>query len=138
MCSPLFDKLKARLYIRPKYCQIDTYEEVDTCTFIKTNNKITPPESLRLLNRCPNNKQISAVYPKINSSSLTTLRSRDYTLSFYSADGVFDTEKRFLEIVYPKPPPPQNLQILPYRDTNEPASRIPACNGITTKRWDTS
>ena len=138
MSSVLFDELKVHLYKKSIHCHGINNEEVHTCPINKTINKTTPPESMRLLNKCPNNIQPSPAYPKINSSSTTTQRNRDSTLSFYSTEGIFDTTKRFLEIVPPQPPPPQNLQILPYRDTNEPASRIPACNGITTKRWDTS
>ena len=134
MCSVLFDKLKVQLYKKSIHCHGINNEQVHKCSTNKTINTTTPPESMRLLN----NIQSSSDYPKINSSSITTQRIRDSTLSFYSAEGIFDTTKRFLEILPPQPPPPQNLQILPYRDTNEPASRIPACNGITTKRWDTS
>jgi len=81
-----------------------------------------------------------AVYPRSNPSSATTKKNQDLVLSILGPNGIV-TEKRFIDIVPPPVPPPQNLQpgYVLYRSTKEPASRIPTmCSGLPTKRWDTS
>ena len=87
------------------------------------------------------NLVLSAVYPRSNSSSSTTKKKQDLTIGILGLDGSVTTEKRFIDIVPPPVPPPQNLQpgYVLYRNTNEPASRIPMrCSGLSTKKWDTS
>jgi hypothetical protein len=82
----------------------------------------------------------TAVYPRSNPSSATTKKNQDQILTILGPNGIV-TERRFIDIVPPPVPPPQNLQpgYVLYRDTNEPASRIPMmCSGLSTKKWDTS
>ena len=84
---------------------------------------------------------LNAVYPRSNPSSSTTKKNQDLTISILGLTGTVTTEKRFIDIVPPPVPPPQNLQpgYVLYRNTNEPASRIPMrCSGLSTKKWDTS
>ena len=81
-----------------------------------------------------------AVYPRSNPSSSTIKKNQDLVISILGPNGIV-TERRFIDIVPPPVPPPQNLQpgYVLYRNTNEPASRIPTmCAGLPTKRWDTS
>jgi hypothetical protein len=83
---------------------------------------------------------LTAVYPRSNPSSATTKKNQDQILTILGPNGIV-TEKRFIDIVPPPVPPPQNLQpgYVLYRSTKEPASRIPTmCSGLSTKKWDTS
>jgi hypothetical protein len=130
MCSHLFDRLKLQF-------NRTVYESCE-CIPKSIHDKITPTESSRLSNKCKKGKTITPMYPKINSSSIGLSQKRDATFSLYDRFGVIDTTNRFIDIVSLRPPPPSQLQVPPYRDHNEPRSRIPPCNGITTKRWDTS
>jgi len=132
---------------------LPTVPTVQPVPTININQTITPG-SLSKLCKCTEivvyslptaikkgtNLALSAVYPRSQPSSATTKKNQDQILTLLGPNGVV-TERRFIDIVPPPVPPPQNLQLgyVLYRDTNEPASRIPLmCNGLSTKKWDTS
>jgi hypothetical protein len=120
---------------------------------ININQTITPPD-VSMLCKCDQiviysiptsikkgtDLTLKAVYPRSNPASLTTQKKQDQVLSILGPTGIV-TQKRFVDIIPPPVPPPQNQQpgYVLYRSTNEPASRIPTnCSGLSTKKWDTS
>ena len=60
-----------------------------------------------------------------NPASITTQRLITTVLSA----PLVDLSQRFAYILPPVVPPPDIIAVIPYRDTNEPASRIPPCIG---------
>lgn len=134
---------------------IPIIKTVDISANIVTNiNQTITPGNLTALCKCSDiviysiptsikkgtNLATKAVYPRSNPSSSTTKKNQDLVLSILGPNGIV-TEKRFIDIVPPPVPPPQNLQpgYVLYRSTKEPASRIPTmCSGLSTKKWDTS
>lgn len=154
MSSLLFNKLKTEFQQQHKLIDsnlLSTRPPITTTSQNANTNKrsdfaTTPPDSINICYRCPQmiiyNKSvpviknsdlsIKAVYPRPNPSSLTTRRLQDIPVG---------PESRFIGVVPPVVPPPYFLQegYVKYRDTNEPASRIPTlCNGLSNKKWDTS
>jgi len=149
----LFNQLNAKFcYTSSSPNSVNTCE---TCENTVSPNKITPPDSINTLNKCPliyvyaaptftktgSDLTLKAVYPKINASSLITRKLDDLVRSNLNIDNSINLERRFIDITPPQPQQPDFLQcgFKKYRDTNEPASRLTNyCNGLSNKKWDTS
>lgn len=154
MSSLLFNQLKSKFC----YNLPSSSPSVNLCEICENNespNKITPPDSINTLNKCPliyvysvptfvkrgSDLTLKAVYPKLNSSSLITKKVDDLARSNLNINNSINVERRFLNITPPQPQQPDFLQcgFKKYRDSNEPVSRITNyCNRLSNKKWDTS
>jgi len=90
------------------------------CSTCIVNSKLVPTQpSTLLIMRTP-------ITPVISTpASITTQRSIDKVFSVK----ISDPEQRFAYVLPPIVPPPDSIAFIPYRDTNEPTSRIPPCIG---------
>jgi hypothetical protein len=73
------------------------------------------------------NQPLVAITNETLPSSNTILRRRDLTLT--QANNPYDPTTRFTDLYPPTVPPPQFLQVKPYRASNEPKSRVRVCVG---------
>lgn len=90
------------------------------CSSCVINSQIAPDKPSSLINiKTP---VISII---TTPASITTQRRNDTVLSA----PLVNTTERFINIVRPIIPPPDIIAFIPYRDSNEPTSRIPPCIG---------
>ena len=131
MSSSVFNNLKSRLNPVTKK---EIYPSILPPSVIQIKSSNGGPESSKRV-FCPTCIVNSKVFPIQSSPPVVSVMSKPASITTQRlittvlSAPLFDVTQRFAYILPPVIPPPDIIAFIPYRDTNEPASRIPPCVG---------